>query len=160
MGRVRALHGHTRRRGNSTLVLEAAARQTRHAINRRAGCLERGSGLRFVRRIRMPAEHGIEHEKPDHVGERDVPAVLEPQADRFRLRVHVRQRNAGLRHSGAMRIAAHSPAPMNGKRSEYALNFTLTITLTTIAASRMDATIATRGQSTRTPAAAPCVIGE
>src|SRR6266566_4030483 len=61
--------------------------------------------------------------------------------------------HAGLRHSAAMRIAAHTPAPMNGKRSEYALNFTLTITLTTIAASRMDATIATRGQSTRTPAA-------
>ncbi len=68
--------------------------------------------------------------------------------------------HAGLRHSAAMEIAAHTPAPMNGKRSEYALNFTLTTTLTTIAASRMDATIATRGQSTRTPAAAPCVIGE
>src|SRR3989442_2145284 len=68
--------------------------------------------------------------------------------------------HAGLRHSAAMRIAAHTAAPMNGKRSEYALNFTLTITLTMIAASRMDATIATRGQSTRAPAAAPCVIGE
>ena len=68
--------------------------------------------------------------------------------------------HAGLRHSAAMRIAAHTPAPMNGKRSEYALNFTLTITLTMIAASRMDATIATRGQSTRAPPAAPCVIGE
>ena len=45
----------------------------------------------------MPPEHGIEHEKPDRVGQRNVPAVLEPQADRFRLRVHVRQRYAGGR---------------------------------------------------------------
>src|SRR6267142_2013691 len=68
--------------------------------------------------------------------------------------------HAGWRHSAAIAIATHTAAPMNGKRSEYALNFTLTITLTMIAASRMAATIATRGQSTRTPAAASLAIGE
>src|SRR2546426_4943112 len=68
--------------------------------------------------------------------------------------------HAGRRHSAAMKITTHTAAPMNGKLSEKSLNFTLMTTLTAIAASRMDATIATRGQSTRTPAAAALAIGE
>src|SRR5712691_2995145 len=68
--------------------------------------------------------------------------------------------HAGLRHSAAMKIATHTAAPMNGNLSEKSLNFTLTMTLTAIAAIRMNATIATRGQSARTPAAGSFVIGE
>src|ERR1700674_3591823 len=67
-----------------------------------------------------------------------------------------RSDQAGRRHSAAMKIATHTPAPMNGKRSDHWLN----LTLTTIAVTRMNATIATRGQSTRTPAAVSRVIGE
>src|SRR4051794_37333518 len=56
-----------------------------------------GRALLLVRRVRMPAEHGEQDEEADDVRERDVPAVLQPQADRPSLRIHVAERNARAR---------------------------------------------------------------
>src|SRR5436305_11455535 len=38
--------------------------------------------LRLVRRVGVPADQRVHEEEADHVRERDVPAVPEPQADR------------------------------------------------------------------------------
>ena len=68
--------------------------------------------------------------------------------------------HCGLRQSAVMASATHTPAPMNGKRSESSAYFTFTSTFTAIAVTRMTATISTRGQSTCSPAAASLVMGE
>ena len=68
--------------------------------------------------------------------------------------------HCGLRHSAVTASATQTPVPMNGKRSDNSLYLTLTRTFTTIAVARMMATIATRAQSTRTPAGGSAAIGE
>src|SRR6185437_15422649 len=56
-------------------------------------------------------------------------------------------RRSGTHSSSAI----HTAAPMNGKRSDHALNLTLTTTLTTIAVIRIAATMKTRTPSIRMP---------
>src|SRR5207248_10538872 len=74
------------------------------------------SGRRLVWRVRMPAEHRIEDEEADDVGERDVPAVLEPQPDGLGLRVHVGERHPRRRaepdHRAAEAYGVRQVAPV------------------------------------------------
>src|SRR5690242_12611709 len=67
---------------------------------------------------------------------------------------------AGRRSGTHTSSAAHTAAPMNGKRSDHALNFTLTTTFTTIAVTRMNATMNTRAPSMRTLDDASFTMGE
>src|SRR5579864_2669260 len=61
----------------------------------------------------------------------------------------------GLRNGAHSSSAIHTAAPMNGKRSDHALNLTLTTTLTTIAVTRVAATMKTRTPSILMPAIVP-----
>ena len=67
---------------------------------------------------------------------------------------------SGLRSGTVTRSATHTAAPMNGKLSECSGNSRLTITLVTIAATRMSPTMKTRAQSTRVPVGSSFRIGE
>src|ERR1700688_1925960 len=58
---------------------------------------------------------------------------------------------SGRRAPAVTRIAAHTAAPITGKRSSTSGYLRLATTFATIATTRMKATIATRAQSTRTP---------
>ena len=60
---------------------------------------------------------------------------------------------SGLRHTAAVRIAAHTAAPMNGNRSEMEAKRVFTTTLVATAETSISATIATRLQSTCAPRA-------
>src|SRR5215471_14841436 len=68
--------------------------------------------------------------------------------------------HAGRRSGTQTRMAAHTAAPMKGKVSEISLNRTLTTTLTTIAETRIRATMKTLAQSTTTLAGGFFMIGE
>ena len=47
------------------------------------------------RRSRVKADDREHHEKSDHVGHCDVPAMAQPAPDRARFRIHARERDAG-----------------------------------------------------------------
>ena len=66
----------------------------------------------------------------------------------------------GVRNRAVNRIANQTAAPRKGKRSLMSLKWVLIVTLTTIAATRMKATIATRAPSIRVAASASFWIGE
>src|SRR5712692_9144462 len=53
--------------------------------------------MRLVRRILMPADYCEHEEESDDIGERDVPAVPEPETHRFRLRIYVGERDPRAR---------------------------------------------------------------
>src|SRR5258707_15553404 len=67
---------------------------------------------------------------------------------------------SGARSGIEARIAAHTASPITGARSSQTGNQTLATTFATMAATRMNATMPTRAQSTRTPAGASFMIGE
>ncbi len=67
---------------------------------------------------------------------------------------------SGRRSGTLSRSAIHTVAPMNGKRSEISLYSTLTITLVTMAQTRISATMPTRGQSMRMWLCSCLMMGE
>jgi hypothetical protein len=68
--------------------------------------------------------------------------------------------HAGRRSGTHTSNATHTAAPMNGKVSEISLKRTLITTLTTIAVTRIKATMNTRALSTTMPATGYLVVGE
>src|SRR5262245_29121727 len=67
--------------------------------------------------------------------------------------------HSGLRSGTQTRIATQTAAPITGKWSSSAGNLRFAITLARIAATRIQATMPTRVQSTAMPGAASLVIG-
>src|SRR5436190_20470805 len=68
--------------------------------------------------------------------------------------------HAGRRSGTQINNATQTAAPMKGKRSEISMYWALTTTGTTIAATRINATMNTRAQSTTMPTGGSRVIGE
>ena len=91
-------HHRDRARGGDRPVGAAAAAVGSSEVQRDRGDRRRRRvDALLVVGVGMPAEHGEHDEEADHIGDGDVPAVAQPEPDRFRLRIHVGQRDAGRR---------------------------------------------------------------
>src|SRR6266571_8030392 len=89
----------SRNQAGSGKLLHYETALLRHAgsIGRRGRRHRDGRIAAFVRRVGMPAQYEEKHKETYDIGERHMPAVVEPAPDRLRLGVHVRQRHAGAR---------------------------------------------------------------
>src|SRR5687768_3894780 len=103
----------TSRARSSTSVAANTAAASASVSPKLDPMLRRGRAAPFIGGV--PSDQRHENREADHVREGDVPAMPYPAADRFRLRIHVRERYAGRgaepdhRAAEAHRVGEQSP---------------------------------------------------